>query len=89
MPFTVTETQATPNPNALKYLLDQPITGDTPQSFLNPAAAAAHPVAGALFAIPGVIGVMFLHDFVTLNKTPAVAWKTITPGVKKVLKDAI
>ncbi|MGN6505605.1 MAG: NifU N-terminal domain-containing protein [Tepidisphaeraceae bacterium] len=85
MPFTVIDAQPTPNPNALKYTLDKPIAADKPESFLNADDARSHPVAAALFAIPGVVGVLLLHDFVTLNKTAAATWKKITPEVKKVL----
>ncbi|HEX8342279.1 MAG TPA: NifU N-terminal domain-containing protein [Tepidisphaeraceae bacterium] len=80
----VIESQATPNPNAIKLLLDGPIT-DRPQSFFNPDAARGHALGEALFGIEGVASVLLLHDFVTINKSPAAAWKDVTPKVKKLL----
>jgi len=84
MPFEVVQTQPTPNPNALKFVLGAPISA-TPQSFFNAAAAQAHAVAKRLFEINGVSSVLLLGDFVTVNKQPEVKWSTITPAVKKAL----
>lgn len=84
MPWKVTETQPTPNPNALKYIVDTPISPQ-PASFFNAEAGKDHPIASRLFAIKGVTSVLLLNDFVTVNKAPGATWKEITPAVKKVL----
>ena len=84
MPWKVIETAATPNPNAMKYVLDRPIS-DKPISFFSPAAGKEHPLAGPLLAIQGVTSILMVNDFVTINRDPSAAWKTITPAVKKVL----
>lgn len=82
--FRVTETQPTPNPNALKFILDRPIS-ESPISFFTPASAKDHPLATKLFAIDGVTTLLLLGDFVTVNKAPEKPWSQITPQVKKVL----
>ncbi|MBC8107328.1 MAG: NifU N-terminal domain-containing protein [Anaerolineae bacterium] len=82
--FRVTETQPTPNPNALKFVLDRAIS-ENPVSFFTAASANGHPLATRLFAIPGVTTLLLLNDFVTVNKSPEKAWGEITPQVKKVL----
>ena len=84
MPLRVTAAHPTPNPNAMKYGLDAAIC-DEPVSFFTPDAGRDHPIARKLFAIDGVESVLLLHDFVTINKTPAAKWKSITPAVKKVI----
>jgi hypothetical protein len=84
LPFTVTEVQSTPNPNATKFVLDHAIS-DHPVSFFNPESGKEHPIAARLFAIPGVAGILLLGDFVTVNKKPEARWGDITPKVKKVL----
>lgn len=84
MPFTIREIQPTPNPNAAKFLLDQPIS-ERPASFFNALSAQGHPVASKLFALPGVSSVLLLGDFVTVNKNPDAKWAEITPQVKRVL----
>jgi hypothetical protein len=84
MAFRVSEVQPTPNPNAAKFILDREIVS-APTSFFNAESAKDHPLAKRLFAIPGVSSLLFLNDFVTINKRPDVAWDDITPSVEKVL----
>jgi hypothetical protein len=77
MGFVVKEVQPTPNPNASKFVLDRPISGQ-PISFLNPEQGQGHPLASKLFAIQGVASVLILGDFVTVNKEPTAKWPAIT-----------
>lgn len=84
MPFRVTDVQPTPNPNAAKFILDKPIV-EQPTSFFNAGAAKGHAIGEALFAIPGVSSLLFLGDFVTVNKTPEARWEQVSAKVKAVL----
>jgi hypothetical protein len=84
MPYTIREAQPTPNPNALKLVLDRPIA-EQPLSFLTPAAGVGHPLAEQLFAVPGVVGLLLLHDFITVNKAPTAKWSAIRPKVERIL----
>lgn len=87
MPFGVTEIQPTPNPNAVKFVLDRPINEER-VSFLSAEQAQDHPIARRLFAIPGVSSLLLLGDFVTVNKDAAASWTPIKRSIKKVLADA-
>ncbi len=87
MPFVIREFQATPNPNAMKFVLDKPVS-DHPMSFLNPAAAENHALARQLFAITGVTSVLLLGDFVTINKSSGAKWADIKRNVQHVLLTA-
>ena len=87
MAFRVAEVQPTPNPNALKFILDREVSDQT-ISFFNAAAAQDHPTAARLFAIPGVSSLLLLGDFITINKSPEAAWADITPKAKAVLSGA-
>jgi hypothetical protein len=84
MPFSVLQVQPTPNPNALKFVLDGHVT-ENRLSFAHPAAAGDHPLASKLFAIDGVVSLLLLDDFVTVSKAPAAKWGSITAKVKRVL----
>ena len=68
MAFRVVEIQATPNPNAIKVILDRSVSQDS-TSFLHPSAAEGHPLAMQLFEIPGVSSLLLLDDFITINKS--------------------
>ena len=84
MSFIVSEVQPTPNPNAAKFLLDHTISAQ-PISFFNAAAAVGHPLAEKLFKIDGVVSLLLLGDFITVNKSPTAQWSEITRRVKQVL----
>jgi hypothetical protein len=84
MPFRVSEVQPTPNPNALKFILDGPVS-EHPISFFDAGSAQGNDLASKLFAIPGVSGLLFLGDFVTVNKQPAARWADIRGRVENVL----
>ena len=87
MPYRVTNFQDTPNPNAVKCLLDRPIRdpGRGPGSYRTAQAAADDPVAVALFSIPGVTNLLINADWLTVSKEPGVPWKTIQSEVRRVL----
>ena len=84
MPFNVREVQPTPNPNAMKLILDR-VIADCPMSFLNAASGIEHPIASRLFAINGVTALLLLGDFVTVTKAPEAKWADITGRVKRAL----
>ena len=86
MAFKVVEVQPTPNPNALKFLLDRPIA-EQPTSFLSAGAAEGHSIASRLFAIPGVSSLLLLGDFVTVNKSPDANWAEIKARVQRLLSE--
>jgi hypothetical protein len=87
MPFVVQEVQPTPNPNAAKFILDRGVS-DQPTSFFNAGAAKGNPLATKLFDIPGVSSLLFLGDFITVNKSPEADWKDISRRVEAVLAAA-
>ncbi len=84
MSFEIREFQATPNPNALKLLLDKSVC-DQPLSFLSPAA---NPLARQLFSVHGVTAVLILGDFITINKSPEAKWPDIKRNVRHILSTA-
>jgi hypothetical protein len=87
MPYSVREVQPTPNPNALKFVLDQLISEAT-ISFRHPEQAEHHPLAAKLFSIQGVKGLMLLGDFITVTKTQEADWKSLSPAIKAALESA-
>lgn len=78
---TVINIEPTPNPNAIKYLLDAPLTGGESRSFPDPASAGADPLAAALFALPGVTSVFYMDRFVTISKTADASFHALHPRI--------
>ena len=62
------QTEATPNPATLKFLPGQTVLGQGAMEFRSSAEAEKAPLAQALLAIPGVTGVMYGADFVSVTK---------------------
>lgn len=62
------QTEATPNPATLKFLPGQVVLDKGSADYRSPDEAADSPLAQRLFEIPGVTGVFFGHDFVTVTR---------------------
>ena len=87
MGFEVKEIQPTPNPNAMKFVVNG-LDSKASVSFLNSEAAAGHPLGSKLFTVPGVTSVLLCDDFVTINKSPQAKWPDVKAKVRKVLAEA-
>lgn len=76
------QTEATPNPATLKFLPGKEVLVDGTADFRDAdSAAAASPLAGKLFSIPGVTGVFFGYDFVTVTKNDSLEWQHLKPAI--------
>ncbi|MGH2376268.1 MAG: NifU N-terminal domain-containing protein [bacterium] len=81
------EIHPTPNVNALKFVLNRRLTEGRSQTFRSHEDAADHPLASGLFAIPGVVQVFFLNDFVTVTRDPAKAWEEIAGPAEAAIRE--
>ncbi|MGP1346564.1 MAG: NifU N-terminal domain-containing protein [Phycisphaerales bacterium] len=77
----------TPNPNALKCILDATVAR-APASFRTPEDARDHPLAAEIFRIPGITNVFLLNDWLTINRTPGATWTPIKRALERALRDA-
>lgn len=75
------QTEATPNPATLKFIPGEPVMADGTANFTNGEDAARSPLATRLFAVDGVEGVFFGHDFITVTKGEESDWQTLKPAV--------
>lgn len=80
--------ESTPNPNAVKCLLDNPSTEGTIRSYFNADQAKSDPLAQRLFAIQGVTNLLITPAWITVNKAPDAQWAPIKRAVTNVLADA-
>ncbi|MCT7374430.1 NifU family protein [Chelativorans salis] len=75
------QTEATPNPATLKFLPGRVVLEEGTADFRDAEAArSASPLAGRLFDVPGVTGVFFGYDFVTVSKDGA-DWQHLKPAI--------
>ena len=87
MPHAVTP-QPTPNPNALRFQFESAVLGPKSRSFATADDANGTPWAESLFAIPGVVSLFGVNDFLTVTKDRDATWPAITPHVLDVLRNA-
>jgi len=74
--------QATPNPNAGKFIVGRPVVeGKTSKSYYSAAQAGGDAMADALFAIDGVASLFMVEDFITVTKKPEADWAALVPAV--------
>ena len=74
------QTEATPNPATLKFLPGRVVMPEGTFDVREGASAARSPLAERLMGIPGVTGVFFGHDFITVTKGEA-EWQHLKPAI--------
>jgi Fe-S cluster biogenesis protein NfuA len=74
------QTEATPNPATLKFIPGRTVLDSGTMEFTTPEAAARSPLAAQLFSVPGVTGVFFGSDFVTVTKDDS-DWQHLKPAI--------
>ena len=81
------ETETTPNPAALKFLPGQQVMASGTRDFADDEAAAASPLAEALFSLGDLTGVFFGADFISVTAGQGVDWHQLKPQVVAILLD--
>jgi Fe-S cluster biogenesis protein NfuA len=81
------QTEATPNPQTLKFLPGRDVHPPGAIEFNDPHAAEASPLASALFKIEGVRRVFFGPDFITVTKEGQFEWPHLKPSLLGAIMD--
>ncbi len=81
------QTQATDNPDCLKFLPGRDVTDGRAIEFQGLEAARRSPLAERLFAVDSVARVAFGADHIAVTKTPDVAWHIVKPVVLGAIMD--
>ncbi|MFG0292518.1 MAG: NifU N-terminal domain-containing protein [Phycisphaerales bacterium JB050] len=86
MGYKIIRFESTPNPNAIKCILDAPIS-DRPKSFLNAAAADDDPLGSPFFELPGIRNILVNDNWISVNKLDETPWSTLKPALRRVVRD--
>ena len=73
----VKDVDLTPNPQALKFILNDRILSRETRSFQNVTEAENDPLAKAIFDLGGVVSVFYMDRFITIEKEPDISWGKI------------
>lgn len=74
------QTEATPNPETLKFLPGQTVMEMGVLDYRDDSAIEASPLAQRLFAVDGVMGVFLGYDFISVTKDTR-PWEHLKPSV--------
>lgn len=80
-------TEGTPNPNALKFVLDKVILESGTVNFPDKSSSNNSPLAQKFFELPFVKEVFFGRDFITISKTTESAWDDIYDSLLKIINN--
>ena len=80
------QTEVTPNPATLKFLPGRPVMEEGTFEARDEAQAERSPLAKALMQLPGVGGVFFANDFISVTKTDG-EWQHLRPAVLGVVTE--
>ncbi|HSM40184.1 MAG TPA: NifU N-terminal domain-containing protein, partial [Afifellaceae bacterium] len=74
------QTEETPNPATLKFIPGRIVLEGETRDFRSAEDAEVSPLASRIFAVEGVTGVFFGHDFITVTKDET-DWPHIKPAI--------
>lgn len=75
----IADIQETPNPNAVKFLLKEPVSYGTSHSFDSSEKAENDDLAKTIFEVGEVVSVFYMDKMVTIEKTDDADWDEILP----------
>lgn len=75
----IADIQETPNPNAVKFILKEPVSHGTSHSFKTAEDAENNPLAKSIFDIGEVVSVFYMDKMITVEKTDEADWDEILP----------
>jgi Fe-S cluster biogenesis protein NfuA len=81
--------QPTPNPNALKFILDKDIKTQGKVSFKTPQDCKDVPLAAALFDLRGVDQIHFFQNVITVSKFSFEDWDSLESAVQTCIESFI
>lgn len=84
----ISDIEYTPNPNAVKFILKEPVTTGSSRSFQNAEAAQADALADSLFKVGNVTSVFYMDRFVTVNKEEDVSWEDMLKKLAEPIRSA-
>ena len=73
----IAEIEGTPNPNAMKFILKEPLTWGITHSYDNAAQAQDDPLAAALFDVEHVTNVFYVDHWITVTQDGGADWQDL------------
>lgn len=84
----IADIEGTPNKNALKFILKEPLTWGIARSFDNAEAAQDDPLASALFDIDHVTNVFYIDQWITVTQDGEANWQDLAREIADPIRAA-
>lgn len=84
----IAEIEPTPNPNAMKFVLREPLTWGVSRSFDSAGQAQGDPLAAALFDIEHVTNVFYVDHWITVTQDGKGDWQELLRKLAVPIREA-
>ena len=84
----IADIEPTPNPNAMKFILKEPLTWGIARSYDNAAQAQSDPLASALFDIEHVTNVFYVDHWITVTQDGQADWHELLRKLAVLIREA-
>src|SRR6187455_3230384 len=84
----IADIEPTPNPNAMKFILKEPLTWGITRSYDNAAQAADDPLGAALFDIEHVTNVFYVDHWITFTQDGQADWAELKRKIAVPIREA-
>jgi Fe-S cluster biogenesis protein NfuA len=84
----IKEIERTPNPDAMRFVLGEPLTNGVTKSFENSDEANDDDLASSLFAIENVINVYYVDKYVTVTQDGEAVWSELLRKLAPPIREA-
>lgn len=84
----IKEIERTPNPDAMRFVLSEPLTNGVTRSYESAAEAEHDELAKALFAIDNVINVYYVDRFLTVTQDGRAVWSELLRKLAPPIREA-
>lgn len=79
--------QPTPNPNALKFIMNIPVKMEGNSTYKSPSECGENQLALELFKVRGIDQLHFFENVIAVTKFSYEDWNSVETGVMKALKE--
>jgi Fe-S cluster biogenesis protein NfuA len=77
----ISDIEETPNPNAVKFILKEPVTNGTARQFNSAEKAENDPLANSLFDVGQIVSVFYMDRMITVEKEDLADWDELLPAL--------
>jgi NFU1 iron-sulfur cluster scaffold homolog, mitochondrial len=75
----ISDIQETPNPNAVKFILREPVSSGVARQFASSDQAQTDTLAKSLFDVGSVVSVFYMDNMITVEKDEPADWDELLP----------